>query len=96
MRERVHGQIGIDLPVSGEQGAGRAVRPPRRRAPGPRPVRPYVPQAAARRDGTSAARRPADPAPAERGAGRAPGGLGADDAIDVTDARPSGGGRAGW
>jgi len=81
MRERVHGQIGIDLPGSGEQGVGRAVRPPRRRAPGPRPVRPYVPQAPVRRDGTPAARRPADPAP---DGGRAPGGGGAgrDGAVD--------------
>jgi len=90
MRERVHGQIGIDLPVSGEQGVGRAVRPPRRRAPGPRPVRPYVPQAPARRDGTPAARRPAEPAAPD--GGRAPA-LGADAARGVAEARPADGGR---
>jgi len=92
MRERVHGPIGIDLPVSGEQGAGRGVRPPKRRAPGPRPVRPYVSQAAVRRDGTPAVRRPADPAAVERDGG---GGTAALGAGGVAGARPSEGG-PGW
>ena len=92
MRERVHGHIGIDLPVSGEQGAGRGVRPPKRRAPGPRPVRPYVSQAAVRRDGTPAVRRPADPAAVERDGG---GGTAALGAGGVAGARPSEGG-PGW
>ena len=86
MRERVHGHIGIDLPVSGEQGPGRAVRPPRRRAPGPRPVRPYVPQAPVRRDGTPAARRAAEPGGAPDG-GRAPA-LGAGAARGVRGGAP--------
>jgi len=88
MKERVHGHIGIDLPVSGEQGVGRGVRSPKRRAPGPRPVRPYVPPAV-RRDGAPAARRPADPAAVERDGGRVPGAPGADAALGVADARGS-------
>ena len=92
MKERVHGHIGIDLPVSGEQGVGRGVRPPKRRAPGPRPVRPYVPQAAVRRDGAPAARRPADPAAVERDGG---GGTAALGAGGVAGACPSEGG-PGW
>ena len=94
MKERVHGHIGIDLPVSGEQGVGRGVRSPKRRAPGPRPVRPYVPPAV-RRDGAPAARRPADPAAVERDGGRVPGAPGADAALGVAGARPSEGG-PGW
>ena len=67
MRERTHGHIGIDLPVSGEQEPGRGVRPSRRRAPGPRPVRPQVPHAAPRPENAAAVRRPADPGGAARG-----------------------------
>ena len=88
MKERVHGHIGIDLPVSGEQGVGRGVRSPKRRAPGPRPVRPYVQQAAVRRE-AAAVRRPADPASVERDGGRVPGAPGADAALGVAVARGS-------
>jgi hypothetical protein len=63
MRERTHGHIGIDLPVSGEQESGRGVRPSRRRASGPRPVRPHAP----RPESAAAIRRPADPGSAARG-----------------------------
>ena len=61
MRERTHGQIGIDLPVSGEQGAGRGVRPSRRQGARAAP-RPAVRPAGGGAPRAPAARRPADPA----------------------------------
>ena len=73
MRERTHGHIGIDLPVSGEQEPGRGVRLSRRRAPGPRPVRPQVRTRAASGErrgsppsGRSRRRRPSGRSPERR------------------------------
>lgn len=86
MRQRTHGHVGIDLPVSGEQEPGRGVRLSRRRAPGPRPVRPHVP----RPESAVAVRRPVDPGGASRGSVAGTAAVGGQAAGDVVAAGPGG------